>query len=80
MQELKLIQSEVFVVFLGDPSDGIIIFVEGFSDQPERTETVRHTLAERLVFCCKHYIPDTSLVGCIIHPFDPKLGFYSISK
>lgn len=80
MKELKLTADEITVKFLGEASDEIIVFVEGFFDKPERTETVRHTLAQRIVLCCKHYVSDASLIECLIKPFDPGQGFYSITQ
>ena len=78
--ELKLKPEEITIKFLADADDEIIIFVEGLFDKPERTEEVRKNLAERIVLCGQKYLPEATLIECFVRLFDPKQGFYSISK
>lgn len=81
IKELDLKKDDdVSIVFLGEPSDDIIIFVEGLFDKPERTEEVRNRLADRIAQCAKSYVKESHRVECFIHPFDPRLGFASICK
>lgn len=71
---------DVSIIFLGEASNDVIIFVEGLFDTPERTEEVRNRLADRIAQCAKSYVQEAHRVECFIHPFDPRLGFASICK
>lgn len=81
IEELDLKNDDdVSIIFLGEASNDVIIFVEGLFNKPERTEEVRNRLADRIAQCAKSYVKEAHRIECFIHPFDPKLGFASICK
>ena len=85
IKELNLTKEQVSCFFPADLMNNglgeeIIMFVEGLFEKPERTEEVRKVLSDKLAECGRKFFPDADLIECLIHPFNPKSGFASISK
>ena len=80
MKQIYLTEEQVKVVFLGEASIQIFVFVENFFNLHERTPEVREEITQRIAACCFTYLPDAKLCECTIRPFNPFLGFCSISR
>lgn len=83
--ELKVETSQISVLFpediLKERSDvEIIATVDGLFKKPERTDKVRQNLANKVAHVLMEVFQQASLVECFVKPFDPKLGFASLSK
>ncbi|MHB8904418.1 MAG: hypothetical protein ACYC40_04965 [Patescibacteria group bacterium] len=82
VDELKLQTSDVSVFYPKDwmpkgLGEELIIFVDGLFDKPERTEEVRHKLADAIVETANNFFPKIRLIECFVRPFDLKQGYSS---
>lgn len=57
----------------------LYILVEGLSNKPERTKTVRNKLARTIVQVTHIYFPEAERIECRVLPFDPDQGYYLFS-
>jgi len=82
IESLKLSENDIDVFFPQDLrnkslSNTIIISIDELFVKLERDEHVRQALAKRLTVIARTFFPN-SKVECLIHPFDPRQGFYVI--
>ncbi len=74
VEELGIKKEQVSIFFPSDlMSQGlgeeIIVFVDGLTEKPERTEKVKRKLVLNLVDEVHQSFPNASLVECIIRPY-----------
>jgi len=80
---LKLKSNEVSIFFPTDLlqarlREEIIVFVDGLFEKKERTDLLRKVVAREIAIKIKQHYKN-ALVEVFVRPFDPKLGFCSIS-
>jgi hypothetical protein len=57
----------------------IIVEISGLFEKPERTESVRQLLAEKVGKAVYALYPKTNKVECLVYSFNPKQGFWTSS-
>jgi hypothetical protein len=80
--ELNLSTDQIMVFFVESistryPESGIAVFIDGLSDEPDRTNDVRARLAKLVGKTILLSFPQRRLSECLIRPFQPELGFWS---
>lgn len=58
----------------------VVIFVDGLTEAPERTEAAKNSLALAICRTTHLFFPDTNNIECVIRPFSQGQGFGSFSQ
>lgn len=74
IEELKIEKEQVSIFFPSDLmaqglGEEIIVFIDGLTEKPERTEKVKKQLVLNLVDEVHQTFPKAALVECIIRPY-----------